>query len=1108
MRALQVMTAALCPLLITAQTISIIHYNPFAGNERAAGAVYVPGDGYYWVGRTDAYGSQDILVIKYDLQGNLVWSYAYDFGNDERAHGVAPVTGGGILIAGEIRGWIRDGLAIRIDPQGNPVFVRQLQGFRALFTDVIEHSNGSFYFVGKEQIGGFGGSDEVVLVRLSSAGNVINYVYYDDGGTNNDEFAYALRELPNGDIVIVGETDAGGSWNWLVIRVDPQTLNVIASVYIDFPSNGNNDEAALDVTGDNAGNIYVAGEYTDFNGTTFPALVKLNGNLTSVLARMYLSVPGGGYMNGIHYEAALGQLHWSGVNSYFGDRDLMVGATDVNLTTVKIVNLGRGTSNETDAELYFEPATRLFVVSGITDYNNVNDDPFFVAFKDSPQVLRCGVRPLNISGQTMNTSITSYNLTAQNGPSGFASPSPTIYNGTGTNGCYCPITAAFTSTADPYACTGESISFTYMGDTLGMLSYQWSFGLGANPATSNVQNPSGIVYTSSGSKVVTLTVRDGSCSATVSEGITVHLTPTVAFAVSDTQPCETEPVQFTNLGSTGSGWSYQWSFGVDANPTTSNAENPGGVYWTSPGQKVVVFTISSPYCSASDTLHISVQDKPVAQFSAPVRVCQGDTATFRFHGEAQANATYVWTIPAGVPSTVTNDTIAQSVFGPTGWQTVQLVVTNPNGCADTVSGQVLVDSTPVVQFSSSAPVCAGEAVQFTNSGTSGSAWAFHWDFGPGATPRTSTQEHPGGIVYDSGGAKLVTLEVRNVYTGCSAVDTGTILIWALPPADAGPPDTTICFGTSVQLGTPGLPGLTYMWTPAENLDDPTSAMPIASPDASITVYHLVVTDANGCQNRDSITVIMLDPIEVEAGPDVEICYGDTVQLSATFNERYAYVWTPAYWISDVSVPDPYVWPDSTIIYQVTVIDTSQYACGSASDEIQVIVHPLPNIRIVPKVDTIARGESVQLVASGGVQYEWFPEYGLDHSGVYNPIASPETTTVYVVRVVDVYGCVNWDTAIVYVREPEVWIPSAFSPNGDGLNDDIGVEGYGFVRYDFRVFDRYGGLVFYSQDPGIRWDGRHIGTGEPCPEGAYIYRFEGELSNGKRVEMQGIINLIR
>ena len=1084
---------------------SVIQYHPFAGNEVAAEVVKVPGDGYYWIGYTDAYGSQDILVIKYDNTGRILWSYAYDFGDDERAYGAAPVSGGGVLIAGEIRG-LRDGLAMYVSSAGAVVFARQIAGVRTVLEDAVEHSNGSFYFVGKERVFG---NDEVIVLRFNASGTLLGYVYYDDGGAGNVDWGYGIAELAGGNLVIVGFTDDAGDDDWLVFTINPTTLNIVNGPFY-YRSPIDNDAALEVVENPATGDIYVGGFWRDAAGTPYPAFMSLRSNLAlGIPSVAYFAIAGGGYVSGLYYDNAAGLLYWGGITDYFGDRDLVYGFISNSLGAPQgVVSIGRSGSSEDDGYLFYDVAAKEFIVGGVTNFGGAND-PFITIFVDSPQVLRCGLRYPSTNIQYSPITAVNYPLNAQAGPSAVISlPAPVINTGPTGYGCYCPINADFTSTASPYACTGDQVDFTYIGDTLGVINWQWNFGAGAVPGSSTLRNPTGITYSTSGSKVVTLQVSDVACVTTVTKSITIHETPVVSFSASNMQPCEGEPVNFTNTGSTGAGWNFQWSFGADANPQTSTDENPSGVYWTSPGTKTVVLTISSQYCSNSASMNIVVLDKPRADFSHPVRACQGDTVEFKFTGEADPNATYTWYIEGGTPSSVVNDTIAATVFGPTGWRNVKLIVTNSNGCVDSVVYQVLVDSTPVVMFSSTAPVCAGDEVSFMNLGTSGAEWSYSWDFGEDATPRFSTQENPAGIRYDSGGTKTVTLEITNIYTGCSAVDTGSILIWSLPVAEAGPIDTTICFGTSVQIGSPGMPGNTYIWTPAENLDDPNRPDPVASPDAPITVYHLLVIDSNGCQNRDSITIYMLDPITVDAGPDVEICYGDTVQLSSTFDERYAYVWSPAYNISDSTSPDPYVWPDSTIIYTVTVIDTSVYACGTASDQVQVIVHPLPNVRVVPEVDTIARGESVQLVASGGVQYEWYPAYGLDNSGVYNPIASPDTTTVYYVRVVDVYGCVNWDSAIVYVREPEVWIPNAFSPNGDGLNDDIGVEGYGFVMYDFRVFDRYGGLVFYSNDPGIRWDGTRLGTGEPCPEGAYIYRFKGVLSDGRTVEMEGIINLIR
>jgi gliding motility-associated-like protein len=141
-------------------------------------------------------------------------------------------------------------------------------------------------------------------------------------------------------------------------------------------------------------------------------------------------------------------------------------------------------------------------------------------------------------------------------------------------------------------------------------------------------------------------------------------------------------------------------------------------------------------------------------------------------------------------------------------------------------------------------------------------------------------------------------------------------------------------------------------------------------------------------------------------------------------------------------------------------------------------------------------------------YEWSPKEGLSDAGISDPIASPDSTTTYAVKVTDVKGCVNYDTVTVTIVEPEVWTPSAFTPNGDGRNDVFYVRGRGFETFELVIFNRWGEQVFQTNDPNQGWDGSKQGSLNDMPSDAYVYVIRATLSNGERVNEEGMVNLIR
>ncbi|MBI5540393.1 MAG: PKD domain-containing protein, partial [Bacteroidia bacterium] len=161
-------------------------------------------------------------------------------------------------------------------------------------------------------------------------------------------------------------------------------------------------------------------------------------------------------------------------------------------------------------------------------------------------------------------------------------------------------TASFASTAPK--CTGIAVDFINTGTSTGV-NYSWDFGSGATPAISTSQNPTGVIYSTSGIKTVTLTVTNSTtgCAVTSTNTINIYQTPTSSFS-SNAPVCENTAINFTNNSSTGIGVSYNWDFGVGATPATSTSQNPTNILYSSSGNKTVTLTVTNEFqCSAVST---------------------------------------------------------------------------------------------------------------------------------------------------------------------------------------------------------------------------------------------------------------------------------------------------------------------------------------------------------------------------------------------------------------------------------------------------------------------------------------------------------------------------
>jgi len=656
-------------------------------------------------------------------------------------------------------------------------------------------------------------------------------------------------------------------------------------------------------------------------------------------------------------------------------------------------------------------------------------------------------------------------------------------------------------------CTGLDVDFTNTGTSTDC-TFAWDFGVDATPSTSTDENPVGITFATAGSHQIELVVTNTitSCTDNIIHTITINETPAADFTV-PSPTCMNLPFDFSNTGSTGEDWSYVWDFGQNANPPTSTSENPTGITYGTSGKKYVSLTISNASCSNTKIDSTYVLETPTADFASTAPECSGLPVNFTNTGD-ETDVTFEWDFGANSsPATSTDEDPMDIVYDTHGTKEVELVITNTvTSCTDTILKTITIHETPTASFSSNAPVCGDEGIDFTNTGSTGSNWVYTWDFGENSQPSSSTAENPSQVTYTEGGTKSITLNITDGV--CSNSFTDDVEIFDYPEIMAGN-DTTICASTSLLLGSEEVEGFSYEWFPSATLDTADIAQPIASPEAQITNYMLMVTDENGCMSKDTIIVTMLPPAIANAGPDVELCFGDSIQIGTGLIEGQMYFWTPISGVADTLSPNPFVTPSQTNIYQ---INTYYPGCDTITDQVNVLVHQTPDIQATGTFseDTIeiAQGEIAQLIANGGVQYEWTPEYTLDNSWIYNPVASPDSTTIYAVFGTDIFGCEGVDSVTVLVHIPGVYIPSAFTPNDDGRNDIFYVRGKGTTSFELNIFNRNGDFIYHSTNPNEGWDGTIQGTGKKVPTGAYVFHTKGEYSDGERFNETGMINLIR
>jgi len=283
-------------------------------------------------------------------------------------------------------------------------------------------------------------------------------------------------------------------------------------------------------------------------------------------------------------------------------------------------------------------------------------------------------------------------------------------------------------------------------------------------------------------------------------------------------------------------------------------------------------------------------------------------------------------------------------------------------------------------------------------------------------------------------------------------------------------DTTggvdLCLGDTVRLEVLYGDDYDWTWTPAEGLNTDTGTVVFAFPEDTTTY---TVTGVGECATITyQITINVYNAVGfADAGPDLTICLGDTAMLLGSGGE--VYTWSPPVYLSDPNISTPLVENPLTDMYYQLIVKNN-LGC-SDTDDVAVFLFDNPDID-AGEDQYMLEGGFAELSASGGIEYFWTPVDYLSDPEAQTTNAYPIDTTVYYVLGIDANGCENIDSMTVFVLEQTlVASPTAFTPNGDGLNDTYKpiLIGIGDIT-GFEIYSRWGELLYETTDETRGWDG--------------------------------------
>lgn len=687
----------------------------------------------------------------------------------------------------------------------------------------------------------------------------------------------------------------------------------------------------------------------------------------------------------------------------------------------------------------------------------------------------------------------------------------------------------------------------------GNATYSWTFPSG-NPATSADQNPV-VCYDAPGNYNVTLTVTDNiGQSVPVTKNAIIHVLncgPEIHISASNTTPCANEQcIDFTDESTTenpGGITAWLWTFTSPTGVvTTSTLQNPTNICLNEIGFYDVTLSATDADRTEEQTFPAYIEvlncSGPDIAFEADRNViCPGGCIQLTDMSTTNSTITsWNWNLPGGqavgedMPgvSTQQNPIVCYQIPGS---YVITLSATDQEGpSAITDSITITVDpctGPPQVGFAvSDTSICTGDCVDFTDLSL-GLVDDYLWVFQGTAdiNDATSTEQNPSVICYSQPGYYNVTLTVSNSNgeidseTKVDYIHVSQCINKPVPRIEVSA--DTICAGTCVDYTSTstGIGLNAWEWnfqgtvagSGTSSLENPTQ---ICYDNPGTYSASLKVTGAGGDSLRvfqNSITVVSTPACRPKiqvSGPDT-LCLGDCTEFSAQFINADSVQWTfqggtPS--TSNAENPGLICFNQKG---EFMVIVEAWNAAGAAQPTVlDIFVGAKPPLNAGAN-QTINSGAVVTLKGtitgnnSPLGDFLWQPFDLVDDFHAQTVHTSPDETTQYIVYYHEPGTCTAVDTVSVFVNfVAAVGVPTSFSPNGDGENDVLRVLGQGIARMTFKVFNRYGQLVFESNKQEDGWDGTQ--NGKELNPGTFVYTLKVTFAEGGQEVYKGNVTLFK
>jgi gliding motility-associated-like protein len=552
---------------------------------------------------------------------------------------------------------------------------------------------------------------------------------------------------------------------------------------------------------------------------------------------------------------------------------------------------------------------------------------------------------------------------------------------------------------------------------------------------------------------------------------------------------------------------------------------PGTITWSVAGGAVIgtgasvtvspatttSYVASIPYSGCgvtvnlTDTVRINMGSLPLTT-SPNATICYGDTAQLYVNTVIPGTTNYVWT----PNSNINNNTLDTILTYPTASTTYTVTATN-GACSSTATVSVNVNPLPVPGVNPINPqICQGSSVNMTASGGTNYVWS----------PGTGLNTTVGATVTASPTTTTPYTIVVTDANGCVDSMVNTVTFFPNPTVTASSAAPGVCLTFNTQLNANG--AVNYAWSPAAGLSATNIANPTASP-LTTTNYQVIGTDANGCMDTAFVNILVYpNPVAGFTAPVTASCAPLTVSLLDNSNISSgtiaSYLWNVET-MGSSNLQNPGFTFTSPGDYDVNLIVVSDQGCTDTLTIVDYLhAYSVPTAGFFATPNPATLGDALisftNTSSLDAVNFLWDmgglatinatnPEYEFNYADTFNITLIAVTAN----------GCSDTVSSTVIVEDvSEIWIPNSFTPNFDGLNESWFPRGRNFdqgnVTIEVEVFDRWGMLVFASNDASKQWNGKVSATAVDCPQDVYVYRIYFVNEQGKEFTYSGHVSLIR